>query len=146
MAIKGASGQRPAIRLSATKGVRLFIVGVDGEKARLAERLKRGRSIRFSDGLERRFYEELASERRVVKYSHGAPTAVWERIPGRRAEALDAYVYASAVRNLVGVDLTARADELGAVAPPPKPVAVVRSKWLTGGLVQRPSTFPMANG
>lgn len=132
VAIKGASGQRPSIRISATKGQKLFIVGVDGEKARLADRLKRGRTIRFSDSLERRFYEELASERRVVRYVRGAPTATWERIPGRRAEALDCFVYASAVRNLVGVDLTARADALGAEAPPVKPAPVIRSKWLEG--------------
>lgn len=132
VAIKGASGQRPSIRISATKGQKLFIVGVDGEKARLADRLKRGRTIRFSDSLERRFYEELASERRVVRYVRGAPTATWERIPGRRAEALDCFVYAAAVRNLIGVDMTARADALRAEAPPMKPAPVIRSKWLEG--------------
>jgi phage terminase large subunit GpA-like protein len=130
VAIKGADGQRPAIRMSATKGHKLFIVGVDGEKARLAERLKRGRSIRFSDGLDRRFYEELASERRIVRYTRGVPSATWERIPGRRAEALDCFVYASAVRGLVGVDLTARADELATLAAPAARTVVARSKWL----------------
>ncbi len=130
VAVKGATGQRPSIRISATKGHKLFIVGVDGEKARLADRLKRGRTIRFSASLDRRFYEELASERRIVRYTRGVPTATWERIPGRRAEALDCWVYASAVRNLVGVDLSARADELtGNTAPIGRPT-VARSKWL----------------
>lgn len=110
--IKGADGQRPAIRASATKGQRLFIVGVDGIKANLTERLMHGTSIRFSDTLDTPFFEELASERRVVKYQRGAPKASWERIPGKRAEALDCVVYALAVRNLVGVNLDLREREL----------------------------------
>jgi len=128
--IKGADGQRPAIRPSATKGQRLFIVGVDGIKANLTERLMRGTSIRFSDTLDARFFEELASERRVVKYQRGAPKASWERIPGKRAEALDCVVYALAVRGLVGVNLDMREQELadrGTATPRP---AVVKSKWL----------------
>ncbi len=131
VAIKGAPGQRPAIKASATKGQRLWIVGVDGEKARLADRIKRGNSIRFSDSLDRRFYEELASERRIIKYTMGTPNAVWERIPGRRAEALDCFIYAQAVRGLVGIDLTAREIDLMAVATiaPARPM-VARSKWL----------------
>lgn len=132
VAVKGADGNRPAIRASATKGQRLFIVGVDGIKANLTERLTRGGSIRFSDGLEPRFFEELASERRVVRYKRGAPAAAWERIPGRRAEALDCMVYALAVRNLVGVSLDQRETDLssrsGATARP----TVARSKWLEG--------------
>lgn len=133
VAIKGNSGQCPAIKVSATKGQRLWIIGTDGEKARLADRLKLGRSIRLSESHERRFFEELASERRVIKYSMGTPSAVWERIPGRRAEALDCYVYASPVRGLVGVDLTARELDLMAPTSPAaaRPV-VTRSKWLEG--------------
>lgn len=48
-----------------------------------------------------------------MRYSYDAPSVIWARIPGSRAEALDHVVYALAVRNLVGVDLTARADEWG---------------------------------
>jgi phage terminase large subunit GpA-like protein len=112
VAIKGAPGNRPVIRASQTRGQRLFIVGVDSLKAQLVERLTRGTSIRFSDTLEGRFFEELASERRVVKYARGAPTASWERIPGRQAESLDCVVYALAVRNLVGLNLDLREAEL----------------------------------
>lgn len=54
-ALKGATGNRPAIRASDTKGTKLFIVGVDGLKGQLASRLTRGRSVRFSDRLEGRF-------------------------------------------------------------------------------------------
>jgi phage terminase large subunit GpA-like protein len=75
VAIKGASGNRPAIQRSAAKGMVLFIVGVDGLKGQLSSRLSRGRSIRFSQDLEPRYFEELASERCVVRYKKGAWTA-----------------------------------------------------------------------
>ena len=130
--IKGADGQRPAIRASATKGQRLFIVGVDGIKANLTERLMRGSSIRFSDTLDARFFEELASERRMVKYQRGAPKASWERIPGKRAEALDCVVYALAVRNLVGVNLDMREQQLSDRRKAASKKTVARSKWLDG--------------
>ena len=51
MAIKGASGTRPAIVASRSKvkGGRLWIVGVDGVKSTIFDRLQRGRMIRFSE-------------------------------------------------------------------------------------------------
>ena len=58
VAVKGAPGNRPAIRASETRRQRLFI-GVGGLKANFVERLRRGRSVRFSDTLEGRFVEEL---------------------------------------------------------------------------------------
>jgi phage terminase large subunit GpA-like protein len=128
--VKGAEGQRPAIRASQTKGQRLFIVGVDGIKGQIIERLKRGSTIRFSDTLEARFFEELASERRVVRYRKGTPNAQWERIPGRQAESLDCVVYALAVRNLVGVAPERREAELSSRRPAKRGRAVARSKWI----------------
>jgi len=130
VAVKGADGNRPAIKASATKGQRLFIVGVDSLKAQLTARLTRGTSVRFSDTLEARFFEELASERRVVKYKRGAPAAAWERIPGRKAESLDCVIYALAVRNLVGVNLDQRETELADRRPTKTSATVARSKWL----------------
>ncbi|MEL6284577.1 MAG: terminase gpA endonuclease subunit [Pseudomonadota bacterium] len=130
--IKGVEGNRPAIQASKTKGQRLFIVGVDGLKANLTARLARGTSIRFSDTLDDRFFEELASERRVVKYRRGVPVAQWERIPGRQAESLDSVIYALAVRNLVGVNLEVREAELASRRPAAKRPTVARSKFLTG--------------
>ncbi len=79
-ALKGAAGNRPAIRASDTKGSRLFIVGVDSLKGQLIARLSRGKWVRFSDALEGRFYEESASERLVMRYVRGAPVRQWERI------------------------------------------------------------------
>lgn len=134
VAIKGAPGNRPAIKATqSAKGQRLWIVGVDGEKGRLAERLKRGRTIHFSETLPAQFYQELTAERRVVRYVKGTPQSSWERIPGRRAEALDSCLYAMAVRNLVQVDLMRREAEL-TQQPVSAPAPMVsRSRWLTGG-------------
>ena len=130
VAIKGASGNRPAIKASATKGTKLFIVGVDSAKMQIVSRLSRGRSIRFSDRLEPRFYEELASERLILRYVRGAPVRLWERVPGRRAECLDATVYAWAVRQLVSTNLDRREAEAASVTLPTKTPNVVRSAWL----------------
>lgn len=130
-ALKGATGNRPSIRASDTKGSRLFIVGVDGLKAQLATRLSRGKSVRFSDRLEGRFYEELASERLIVRYVRGAPVRLWERIPGRRAESLDCVIYAMAVRGLVGKNLDRREEEVSTPAAPKTQPSVVKSAWLS---------------
>ncbi len=105
-------------------------MGVDGLKATLASHLSRGRTVRFSDTLEDRFFEELASERRIVRYKRGAPVRIWERITGRRAESLDCMVYALAVRPLVGVDLDRREAEVATKAAPLKRPPVIRSNWL----------------
>lgn len=129
VAIKGADGNRPAIKAS-SKGSKLFIVGVDGLKAQLAQRLSRGTPVRFSNTLDARFFEELASERRVVRYRKGTPAASWERIPGRRAEALDCVIYGMAVRGLVGVNLDRREGELSSIKASTKKVNLLRSKWL----------------
>ncbi len=130
VAIKGASGNRPAFSMSKARGMRLGIVGVDGVKGQIVSRLTRGRTIRFSNRLEARFFEELSSERVVVRYQRGAPVRIWERIPGRRAESLDCVVYAIAARSLVSVSLDRRAEELASATPPKKSPDVVRSTWM----------------
>lgn len=132
-AIKGAAGNRPVIRASDTKGSRLFIVGVDSVKSQLTSRLSRGKTVRFSDSLEGRFYEELASERLVMRYVKGAPVRQWERIPGRRAESLDCVVYGLAVRALVNAKVERREEEVESKALPKAPPVVVKSSWLSKG-------------
>lgn len=132
VAIKGAAGNRPIISRSAAKGIPLFIVGVDGLKSQLTARLSRGRSVRFSNTLEPRYYEEVASERCVVRYKRGVPARQWERIPGKRAECLDATIYALAVRGIVPTNLDRREEELSSVKALPTVQGVVRSKWLSG--------------
>jgi phage terminase large subunit GpA-like protein len=142
MAGKGMPGARPIIAASKTRiatktglAGRLWIVGVDGIKTTLFAKLARGRSIRFSDSLEPSWFEQLASERVVVRYSRGQPVRMFERIPGKRAEALDAMVYATAARASLG---TVNFDQREAAlrhpesAPPPvaRRPAVIRSAWL----------------
>ncbi|MGE3583036.1 MAG: phage terminase large subunit family protein [Hyphomonadaceae bacterium] len=133
VAIKGAAGNRPAIEASHSKGSKLFIVGVDGLKARLLTQLSKSRTWRFSNSLGAVWFEQLTSERRVLRYSRGQPVRSFERIMGRRAEALDCTIYALAARNLVNLDLTRRENELRQIAKPPQRVStVIRSKWLEG--------------
>lgn len=58
---------------------------------------------------------------------------VFERIPGRRAEALDSVVYAMAVCGLVRADLLRRENELRAIVSAPVLPAVIRSAWMDRG-------------
>lgn len=129
VAIKGAAGQRPAIQSSKGKHA-LWIVGVDGLKAQLLARLAKPGLVRFSEALGAEWFSQLASERRVVRYRFGRPVPVFERIPGRRAEALDSVIYAMAVRGLVKADLVRRENELRAIVSPAVLPAVIRSAWL----------------
>lgn len=126
---KGASGTRPAIQASGSKS-RLFIVGVDGLKAQILNRLARGQSIRFSKSLEPSWYEQLTSERRIVRYVRGQPVRQFVRKSGMRAEALDCVVYAFAARHLVAADLDRREAELSSDRPAPPAQTVIRSSWL----------------
>lgn len=128
---KGVAGfSRPFLQRSGTKGANLWLVGVDAVKSQLFARVARNSGIHFSVALEPVFFEQFASERRVVKYTRGTPQARFERIPGRRAETLDCVVYAWAARSLIGMNLDRRAEELTSAAAPPPRSTVVRSAWL----------------
>lgn len=127
---KGVAGTRPALQASASKGSKLFLIGVDGLKATILTRLASGRSIRFSATLQPLWFEQLASERRIIRYVRGQPQRRFERKPGMRAEALDCTVYGFAARFLVSVDLDRRQAELASDRPPISPPTVIRSAWL----------------
>lgn len=134
LAIKGAPGQRPWIEKSKgrAKGGWLWIVGVDGIKSHLVERIARGKALRFSDTLSPVWYEQLASERIVVRYARGQPQRRFERIPGRRAEALDCVVYAFAARQILNANYDARISELKHPTSfnSKKITNVIRSRWV----------------
>jgi phage terminase large subunit GpA-like protein len=138
LAIKGVAGDRPALTMTKTaKGERLGLVGVDGIKSRLLNAVAHGSTIRFSNTLTPAYFEQLLSERRVVRYSRGVPTRVFERISGRAAEALDSFCYAQAAKTLVNMPWDVRAAEL-AQQPLPKPQGlrpgqVIRSAWMERG-------------
>jgi len=130
-AIKGVSGfARASIQRAKTKGKPLFIVGSDGIKARLFDRLAKGRSIRFSNTLPPEFFEQLTSEKRITKLVRGKPTMRFERKPGFDAEALDCVVYATAAKAALHLNFDLRSDELRN-APPPPPPTIIRSEWMS---------------
>lgn len=134
LAIKGAPGNRPVIDRASGKtkaGARLWIVGVDTAKAQLFARLSRGDTIRLSADLPPVWHEQVASERAVVRYRRGQPVRSFERIPGRRAEALDCLVYAFAARQIVTPEWSSRRAQLAQdAAPPVRKEPVLRSTWM----------------
>lgn len=133
VAIKGAGGSRPMIERSRARerGETLWIVGVDTGKEQLFGRISRGERVRFSDSLPEVWFEQLASERAVIRYRRGQPVRSFERLPGRRAEALDCTIYAMAARELVNVVWENRRAELAlSTLPLARPAPVLKSKWM----------------
>lgn len=134
---KGVPGfSRPALEKSKSGGNPLWLVGVDAVKSQLFARLAAeagdvGR-IRFSRDLPPRYFEELTSERRVMRYTRGKPQVRFERIKGRRAEGLDSTVYAIAARALIGIKPDQRAEELASAAAPVRRAPVIRSAFMDG--------------
>lgn len=133
LAVKGAQGTRQAIAMGGKVrgGGRVWIVGVDSLKGQLLSRLQAGRSVRFSDTLQPSWFEQLASERRVVRHERGRPVRRWVRLAGRDAEALDCCIYAMAARAVIHKNVDAREEELARLPLPQKSPTVVRSVWMT---------------
>ncbi|MBT9385633.1 phage terminase large subunit family protein [Pseudooceanicola sp. CBS1P-1] len=137
MAGKGVSGTRKYLEPSRSrrpKETRLWLIGVDGIKTAILARLARPGSIRFSDSLPPVWFEQLVSERAVVRYVRGQPQRRFERVPGRRAEALDCFVYSLAARQAAHVNFAERAEQLkaGGIQNKLKPRNVIQSKFITG--------------
>ncbi|WP_292374084.1 terminase gpA endonuclease subunit [Mesorhizobium sp.] len=132
VSIKGVSGfSRPFLQKSGNQ--HLWLVGSDAIKSNLFARLTRATGFRFSEDLEPVYFEQLTSERRIVRYTKGQPVARFERNKGARAESLDATVYAWAARSLINHNAERRGEELRSQAAPPKrSTAVIRSAWLEG--------------
>jgi len=95
------------------------------------DKLARGRALRFSESLPPVYYQQLASERRVVRYQRGIPIRRFERKPGMAAEALDCLVYATAARAIVNLDVDRRDNELRQILPPATAPASVPSPWVS---------------
>ncbi len=119
MAIKGEDGMlRPLMERSRSKSKdRLWIVGADASKTMLMARVQHPEAVRFSADLAPVWFEQLASERRVVRYSKGRPMHRFERIAGKRAEALDCVIYGMAARQVLVVEWSARRDAAGRAEP-----------------------------
>lgn len=128
---KGVGGfSRHFLQRPSTKGAPLFLIGVDAIKAQLFYRLARGNAFHFSADLEPIFFDQLCSERRVVKYFKAQPVRRFERIPGKRASSLAATTYSLAACQLIGMSLDRREEELAGVTQSKKPPAVAKSAWL----------------
>ncbi len=133
LAGKGMSGSRPAIQMSKskTRGGSIFIIGVDTIKTTLMNRLARGRAIRFSKSLQQVYFEQLTSERKVLRYVKGRPVHRFERKKGMRAESLDCLVYAFAARQQVQLNFDQRSaalkNEPGTTSSTP---GVIKSSWM----------------
>lgn len=117
---KGVAGARPVCERSRgkVKGGTLMIIGVDTIKATLMDRMARGKALRFSDSLEPAYFEQLASERKVVRFYRGQPVRRFERKPGAQAEALDCCVYNFAARAIATVSLETRQAAVTSTAAP----------------------------
>jgi len=132
VSVKGVGGFSRSILEKSGKQL-LWLVGADAVKSQLFARIGRNTGIRFGEDLAPIYFEQLASERRVVRYSRGQPIARFERIPGKRAETLDATAYAWAARMLINQNAERRGEELRSLAAPKRAPAIIRSKWLEGG-------------
>ena len=77
-------------------------------------------------------FEQLASERLVTRYMRGRPDRRFGRIPGRRAETLDALTYALAAREGLAINLDMREEALKLHPASEQPSRVMRSKWMEG--------------
>lgn len=131
-AIKGAPGfHRTFIARAKISGKPLFIVGVDAIKARLFDRIGNARAVRFSNTLPDEWYEQLTSERRIVKLVRGKPVTRFERKPGFAAEGLDCLVYAHAARAALTLNFDLRQDQLALQAPVMQRPTVYRSEWMS---------------
>ncbi len=130
---KGVAGSRPVCEPSRGKvrGGRLMLVGVDTIKATLMDRMSRGRALRFSDSLEPVYFEQLASERKVVRYTRGQPVRRFERKPAAKAEALDCLVYAWAARHIATVSLETREATFRDGLPATPRATAVASPWVS---------------
>ncbi len=132
---KGVAGSRPTVEPSRGKvrgRGRLMLIGVDSIKATLMDRMGRGRALRFSDSLTAVYFEQLASERKVVRYHRGMPVRRFERKVGAKAEGLDCLVYAWAARAVVQtIDLDRRENELRQVIAPTTTPVEIKSPWIS---------------
>lgn len=132
LAGKGVPGfSRKSLEFSRSRRARLALLGVDGIKQELHQRLAHGQTILFSDQLGVDYFDQIRAERLVTKFSRGRPTRVWQVISGRRNEALDTLCYSYAARKLVGLDLDSRQRDLASVTGMRKSSLAIKSKWLT---------------
>lgn len=83
----------------------VYPVGTDTAKDVIFGRLKHNDPgpgyIHFSHELDKDFFEQLTSEKKITKYRNGFPYKEWIKKPGARNEALDCFVYGYAALQFV---------------------------------------------
>jgi phage terminase large subunit GpA-like protein len=119
-----APGKKPL-----KNGLRLFTVGVDTAKELLLFSRVRIKDhgagyCHWHRGFTAEYFEQLTSERRVVRYSKGHPMHVWELPKGKRNEALDLRVLGMAALALLRPNFAALAERMKTErrSPPSAPV------------------------
>lgn len=132
MAIKGRPGSVPWMAQTAMgkRKAPLWLVGVDGIKTALFNRLRTGLHIRFSQELPLVWFEQLCGERMHIRYRKGSQIREFIPVKGRRNEALDCTVYALAAHNVLNINWERRESELRqepqALARP----RIIQSDWM----------------
>jgi phage terminase large subunit GpA-like protein len=126
-AIKGVSGERLIWEKSKQKrkgSEKLFLVGVDDAKTQIMERLKKTDKddvgyVNIADQgvYSAEFAKQLLSEYRDITFVANRPVLKWTRkSTGHRAEVLDCFVYALAVRSTLKPNWETRRRNLTRVA------------------------------
>jgi phage terminase large subunit GpA-like protein len=119
---KGISGfNRPSLAWGRSRKTRLALIGVDAIKLAIHQRLAQGDTITISDKLADDYLEQLRAERLVTSFVRGQPSRHWEKISGRRNEALDCLTYAIAAFQLLPHD---------AIRSDGRVVNTVHSAWI----------------
>lgn len=145
-ALVGRSGKgRPLIvpgkKVIKDFGIKLFTVGVDTAKELLLMSRVRVKQpgpgyCHWPRSYPADYFEQLTSERRVVRYTRGQPTHVWELGKGKRNEALDTRVYGMATISLLRPNFAALASRLASDEPRTtapvvnRPRVAIRSNYL----------------
>lgn len=130
-ATRGKEGKRPTITRGKTSDRKLLqIIGIDSVKNKISSMLSAGQGLTFSDSLPVRVFEEMASERRIMRYRRGVPFVTWERYPSTPAEAWDCLTYAIAVSELVNKDARGRELELRSSKPQRKKPVMIENEYL----------------
>lgn len=141
LGVKGEDGRGRAIMRKPGKARRKgerppWLVGVDSVKDLLKLRLPRKPglegAIRFADGLDAVFYDQLTSEELRTVIQKGRPTKVWRLIAGRRNEGLDLLVYNVAALHALGVKAIAQLDALAAARRAQLAAATAQESAKTG--------------
>jgi len=138
IAIKGSSirGAPPALERLQKSGINLLMVGTDGLKSTVHERLRipeHGprfmhfpRPYRTGDGqlvdagFGEDFYKQFAAEELRTRYVNGYPQKVWVKVAARN-EALDLYVYTIGLYELLNPDMASLARLYAAKSKPMAP-------------------------